>query len=206
MSGQRGADGRRDAGDAVGEVDDDPVERRVLPGAGGIRDRPVEPAQVCVRWGGFRGEFLVSGVAYGDHEVGRAIGAAAVVENVVDVPRRDRGQGDAVSACCGDGAGVHAGGGVGAGRRRGDRTGVVPQRGGELGARRVVGADEHDPHRVVHLDWLQSVEGAGGECQVGTAPVRLRAVPGQNTDLLKRANVVREKVRRHVEQLLQLRG
>ena len=150
------------------------------------------------------GELFMGRIADGDDEVGRAVVGVAGAEDVVDVPRRERSQRDGVSPGRGDGAGVHGGCGVCAGRRRRDRAGAVPQRGGELRTRGVVGADEHDPDRVVHLGRSQRGERAGRECQVGAAPVRLRAVPGQHTGLLQRADVVGEQVRRHVEELLQL--
>ena len=155
----------------------------------------MQPTRVGVR----EGEFLMGRVADGDDEVG-VVGA----EDVVDVPWRERSQRDAVAPRCGDGARVHGGRGVRAGRRRRDRAGAVPQRGGELRTRGVVGADEHHPDRVVHLDRSQRVERAGRECQVGAAPVCLRAVPGQHTDPLQGADMVGEQVRRHVEQTLQL--
>ena len=98
-------------------------------------------------------------------------------EDVVDVPRRGGGQRNAVAMCGGDRAGMHGRRGVGARRGRRDRARVVPQRGGELGARGVVGADEHDPDRVVHLHRAQRVERAGCEREVGAAAVGLGAVP-----------------------------
>src|SRR6478736_1288982 len=74
-----GTHGRGDPGDAVGEVDDDPVEGRVLAGPGGVGNGPVQPARARVVSDAVRGEFLVGGVADGDDKTVRSgVGAQDV--------------------------------------------------------------------------------------------------------------------------------
>ena len=101
VDGRWGA--RRERPDAPGEIGDDLVERGVLAGAGGVGDGPVQPT-----WRGVgERELFMGRIADGDDEVGD-VGA----EDVVDVPRRERSQRDAVAPGRGDGAGVHGGCGV----------------------------------------------------------------------------------------------
>jgi hypothetical protein len=176
LGGAHGGDGPRDP---AGEVGDDPVEGCVLAGASGIGYRPVQPASARVdRNATVGGEFLVGGIADGDHEAARVVGA----EDVLDVARGNRRQRDAVPPGRGDRAGVQRCCRVGARGGRRDRAGVVPQRRGELGTRRVVRADEHHPGRVVHGRRAQRVERAGSEGEVGAATVGLRPVPGHHPD------------------------
>ena len=62
-----GGDERGEAGDPVGELVDDPVEGRGLPGLYGVGDRPVHTVVASLRRLG--SEFLVCVVAHRDHEV-----------------------------------------------------------------------------------------------------------------------------------------
>jgi hypothetical protein len=128
------------------------------------------------------------------------------VDDVGDVRGAGRVESQAVPVGDLDRARVDPRGGPGAGRRDVSADPVAPERGGELGAGRVVGADEHHPVRVAHRWRGQCGEGAGLQPQVGAAPVTLGPGARDQAGVLQHLHVVGDQVGRHREVVGDLAG